>query len=707
MSLFVAFALPVLLEQALMEGIAEQVVMTPNNPNLAAWTTNIGSNGDADSSRRRRRLQGEGGDSLYGSDDVSTDGGELHYDTYFFNVTNPDEVIKGAKPSVDPIGPYAHDEYFEKFDITWDDKQDEVTYNTWKYYLFNHDNSAAGLTVDDELTLIYPTVIGFQFLMDQLPTSSQEMLKEAIQNELTTQYTAVENGLQRLEDYINNNITLPTRTKEKYIGQIDTLNAAFTTLFDDIDDWVASIDNPTDLLLKIVLAKSPWGISPFFKVKPEPGYFGWLNDPVLLEVQAILDLVEAKTNTTIPWTSAVPGSVANYTSIADARRRLGRTTMKTGKSKLGDAGQVVYYEGMEYIHGCTNAMASQNTSAYVEGEEFPACEIFDLSWNDSVAEAKGYSLAWATDEANFISGGSGEIFGPGVNDDLTQVFIGDIYRSALLEHSSDVNWYGVDLYRLTIRHQDMLNNTVYPPNGDYYSEGPMGLLNMTSASGAPAFGSYPHFLLSDPRLLNAIDGLDPNLAEHMTFLDVEPNTGLLATARKQLQTNYFLANQSFPASPKNFKDDAHLLCANISAILTELGKAPIECGQADGIFDIFAQEAGWKLNPETLLNDGNTQGVFMPYAYSSEYMTLPEDDAVSIKNSVYTVQSAEVASFNWGVGCAAFFFACIVAITISRMYKGETLKQIFLGRRAALDDDSNDHSEHDFRTPLISLDEEA
>lgn len=667
LSLLVTFVLPPVLEKLLQDGIAEQVVMTPDNPNLATWESNIGNNGGADPTRRKLA-------TLYESDDVSTDGGEVHYDTYFFNVTNPDDVLNGAKPHVECKGPYAHDEYFQKFDVSWDDNEEEVTYNTYKYYLYNQANSGPGLSDEDELTLIYPTVIGFQFIIDQLPESAESLLSTAIRAELLKEYEAIESSLKSLEDAIDKK-HIGRRMKEKLDAQVDEIQKSFTRLFYEIDEWVATVDNPTDLLLKLILGKSPMGISPFFKVKPGPGYFGWLNDPVLMEVQVILDLVTAKTNVTIPWSSAVPGSVNNYTSIADARRRSGKTTMNTGKKTLSDAGQTILYEGMNTIHGCISPMSSQDPDAYVEGKEFPACELYDLSWNESVAESKGYALAWATDAANAVIGNTGEIFGPGLNKDLTRVFIGDIYRSALLEHSSTVNWYGVDLYRLTIRVQDMLNSTAYPPNGDYYSEGPMGLLNMTAATGAPGFGSYPHFLLSDPRLLDAIDGLEPNLEEHMTFLDVEPITGLLVTARKQLQTNFFLSKQSFPTSPKNYKHDANEICANMSTLLAELREDPIECGRADALFDILAQEAGWNLNPDTLLDNG----IYFPYAYSSEYMTIPEEDATAIKSSVYAVRSAEDACYTWGLISAAFFLCGILAITGTRIYKGETIKQVFCG----------------------------
>ena len=45
--------------------------------------------------------------------------------------------------------------------------------------------------------------------------------------------------------------------------------------------------------------------------------FGWLKDPVLMEVQRIIDAYQLD----IPWTSAVPGATVNWTTVEDTRRR--------------------------------------------------------------------------------------------------------------------------------------------------------------------------------------------------------------------------------------------------------------------------------------------------------------------------------------------------------------------------------------------------
>jgi hypothetical protein len=67
------------------------------------------------------------------------------------------------------VGPYAYDEYFEKFDIVWSDHGDTVTYYTYRYYVFNQQRSGPGLTENDGIRMPYPTVAGFQYIIDSFP----------------------------------------------------------------------------------------------------------------------------------------------------------------------------------------------------------------------------------------------------------------------------------------------------------------------------------------------------------------------------------------------------------------------------------------------------------------------------------------------------------------------------------------------------------
>ena len=54
----------------------------------------------------------------------------------------------------------------------------------------------------------------------------------------------------------------------------------------------------------------------------------------------MLDLLEQKTNVTVPWSTAVPGASYNYSSVDEVRRKKHTTTMKTGKNDVTQIGQV-------------------------------------------------------------------------------------------------------------------------------------------------------------------------------------------------------------------------------------------------------------------------------------------------------------------------------------------------------------------------------
>ena len=60
---------------------------------------------------------------------------------------------------------------------------------------------------------------------------------------------------------------------------------------------------------------------------------------------------------------------------------------------------------MTQIFGCLAAMDSQDPTLFNSTTEAPTCEVYDPSWNQSVAESKGYGLCWEDGtSANHISG---------------------------------------------------------------------------------------------------------------------------------------------------------------------------------------------------------------------------------------------------------------------------------------------------------------
>jgi len=90
------------------------------------------------------------------------------------------ETLQGQRPKLMQVGPYAYDEYYVKFDIEFSDHGDTVSYNTQKYYIFNQEETGPGLAEDDQITLPYAVVIGFEFFLQQVPVSASDLLQAAI-----------------------------------------------------------------------------------------------------------------------------------------------------------------------------------------------------------------------------------------------------------------------------------------------------------------------------------------------------------------------------------------------------------------------------------------------------------------------------------------------------------------------------------------------
>jgi len=63
-----------------------------------------------------------------------------------------------------------------------------------------------------------------------------------------------------------------------------------------------------------------------------------------------------------------------------------------------------------------------------------------------------------------------------------------------------------------------------------------GLQDISKCQGAETYMSYPHFYLA-PEQEKKFNGLEPDLAKHETFLNVEPNTGMTVKLHSRIQIN--------------------------------------------------------------------------------------------------------------------------------------------------------------------------
>ncbi|KAL5248353.1 hypothetical protein ACHWQZ_G017511 [Mnemiopsis leidyi] len=211
------------------------------------------------------------------------------------------------------------------------------------------------------------------------------------------------------------------------------------------------------------------------------------------------------------------------------------TDLKIFMPTLSDTVQIVYNMSDRDIH---------TTSKILNGRK----NVSDLG---QYTQWQGYTKLpyWITPEAATINGTEGLFFAP--NLDKTKpitTFVDDLFRANPMEFVEEEEVMGLNTYKYEIPQYVMMNATNNPLNKGFYAYGPNGMMNLTAAVMAPVFVSKPSFLDSEPWLQDEIGGLPPaNKTTMDTNLWVEPITGALVKAMKQLQANVMIEN--FPKFP--------------------------------------------------------------------------------------------------------------------------------------------------------------
>jgi len=72
-----------------------------------------------------------------------------------------------------------------------------------------------------------------------------------------------------------------------------------------------------------------------------------------------------------------------------------------------------------------------------------------------------------------------------------------------------------------------------------------GLLDLQGPKGVPIIMSTPHFLDAHESLPKAIDGVEPDPEKHITFLNIEPTTGMSLQAHKRIQVSVPVAHSDY------------------------------------------------------------------------------------------------------------------------------------------------------------------
>ncbi|XP_050066463.1 scavenger receptor class B member 1-like [Aphis gossypii] len=180
---------------------------------------------------------------------------------------------------------------------------------------------------------------------------------------------------------------------------------------------------------------------------------------------------------------------------------------------------------------------------------------------------------WTTDSCNRMSGGSdGSLFPPRIQPDtVLHVFDKDMCRKLPLVFKKQVEGKGgVKAYRFGPDHRAFADPDHEPENKCYCPSLNSPSANSTSSSSSsttsmpmmstktnfpqcaphgtfnvslcqydsPVLLSFPHFYMGDPRLREAVLGMDePDADRHEFYIDVQPEMGVAMRARARVQIN--------------------------------------------------------------------------------------------------------------------------------------------------------------------------
>ncbi|XP_015786542.1 lysosome membrane protein 2 [Tetranychus urticae] len=157
---------------------------------------------------------------------------------------------------------------------------------------------------------------------------------------------------------------------------------------------------------------------------------------------------------------------------------------------------------------------------------------------------------WASSRCGMLNGTDGTWFHPMISPTETlYIFNAEVNRSLSLENSGDSLVQGLSSYRFTAA-RGLLNAPTFDSNNECFcvsndtalSENGFcsldGVLDISKChNGVPLVLSLPHFLYSDPLLIHSSKGINPDVSKHQSYLDVEPLTGIVLSARRRIQLN--------------------------------------------------------------------------------------------------------------------------------------------------------------------------
>merc|ERR1711935_54489 len=175
-------------------------------------------------------------------------------------------------------------------------------------------------------------------------------------------------------------------------------------------------------------------------------------------------------------------------------------------------------------------------------------------------------LPWWSGECNKFEGSTdGFVFRPNLEKtDIIRVFNRDLCRSIPLKFSEEfTDPNGIPGYRFVppsdVFASPDINkaNACFCDNPNGVCDTPSGAFDVSKCQfGSPVMLSWPHFFQADPKLVDAIDGLNPDRSKHQFSIDVQPVTGsgLGGKVRSQINIKMSKVDEDLVKTAKGLRD---------------------------------------------------------------------------------------------------------------------------------------------------------
>jgi len=490
----------------------------------------------------------------------------------FFNVENAEDFRNGYTPRVTEIGPFSYEEDREKMNpVTI---YDEISYGSYIGYSYHAETSCADCSIDTNVTVINPVMILLPYLVDKTLEDIRNMPIGSLR--------------------VTNNETIYMLAQTligKMTGKLNTMTSAADARF---PDDVVLTGTPDDMIFNGV--KSPILEATYAYLIEKEGLLtdiGTMLTDILLDV--VHDMLDENTISHQIYLM-LPKEIQDIinlinTLVASGMIDINQTIIDTLAANLDVAGiidnlalppMIDLKAGTFGFFKGTNATQTYwkinsgkyNLDQYQRVLEFNGNSRLPDGWWPNFGPTPNAESSGLTGICHDILGTDGLAFSPGVTEnDKLWLFNDQLCRSIWLTYEDDVNIDGIKALKFTppadVFSFSNPDNFCYCPDIRECAQEANstwdlsqcercvdGIISLEGCQGVPVIMSTPHFLDGDERLWKSIDGLQPVRDLHVTYLNLEPLSGMPLQAHKRIQI-------SLPVSASPYFDSLNNLLTNM------------------------------------------------------------------------------------------------------------------------------------------------